>query len=425
MTALLETVSICEHSGTRVTAPFSQRDDVQPSRGPNNEPFSKKFETSKFFLHYTASFIIHTKARILTLCNFLESKRRGPPQEEQVAVFRDDSRGSKSVSCTDRPFLSRVVCSWQQHQKQQQSNSLRLVAQLFPPILRVKDAKDERNVGTEDETLQITTIEEVDEGRVDDNEYEAVLPAVRTPSVRWKQSHNAVEDEPAVIHEPLPNVLPRGSSLKSSAFEAVVKVSGYNLSSEPLSSRNSSRSAFNSQNLVTSPSTVTSFSSFGCNETALPTGKMHGHGTVSLSLEDLTLARDSPLHSHYSRVGMMKRNVRSIVKNETARTWSFDDLTLIKRLNAGQTVPCSPNELARMELMPNSTSPRASAILHSPHRSHLIDNLRLESMSKEDIVSLWHASERELLSDLNQIRQQKRALEEKVALLQRMLHKPP
>ena len=54
-----------------------------------------------------------------------------------------------------------------------------------------------------------------------------------------------------------------------------------------------------------------------------------------------------------------------------------------------------------------------------------IGNRNLGSLSRNDILSLWRTSERELMNQLQDSIEQKRALEQKVELLQRMLKKPP
>ena len=50
---------------------------------------------------------------------------------------------------------------------------------------------------------------------------------------------------------------------------------------------------------------------------------------------------------------------------------------------------------------------------------------RMGSFSRTDILEMWRTRERETLTELSDVLSQKRALEQKVALLQRMLQKPP
>ncbi|GFX65095.1 uncharacterized protein TNCV_452331 [Trichonephila clavipes] len=57
--------------------------------------------------------------------------------------------------------------------------------------------------------------------------------------------------------------------------------------------------------------------------------------------------------------------------------------------------------------------------------SYTIDELRLLSMSKEDIVRMWQGSERALLNRLQDTLKEKRLLEQKLAFLQKTLLKPP
>ncbi|KAF8766864.1 Glutamate receptor ionotropic like protein [Argiope bruennichi] len=57
--------------------------------------------------------------------------------------------------------------------------------------------------------------------------------------------------------------------------------------------------------------------------------------------------------------------------------------------------------------------------------SYTIDELRLLSMSKEDIVRMWQGSERALLNRLQDTLKEKRLLEQKLAFVQKTLLKPP
>lgn len=49
----------------------------------------------------------------------------------------------------------------------------------------------------------------------------------------------------------------------------------------------------------------------------------------------------------------------------------------------------------------------------------------LNRFSHTDLLNMWRSSEREMLKELDSVLEQKRALEQKVALLQRMMKKPP
>lgn len=58
--------------------------------------------------------------------------------------------------------------------------------------------------------------------------------------------------------------------------------------------------------------------------------------------------------------------------------------------------------------------------------SHTIDDLRMVSLSKEDIVRMWQGSERALLNRLQDTLKEKRLLEKKLTFMQKTLMlKPP
>lgn len=90
------------------------------------------------------------------------------------------------------------------------------------------------------------------------------------------------------------------------------------------------------------------------------------------------------------------------------------------------TTPCS---LASSAVEEGSTTGTGSARPASTSAINVmmnrITNRQLGALSSGDILALWRTSERELMDRLQDSIEQKRALEEKVALLQRMLRKPP
>lgn len=293
----------------------------------------------------------------------------------------------------------------------------------------VQEKKDERELSLEeeDETLEIIAIssDEPDKPgcfRVTSSSADTST-TVRTSSIRWKEPHQGVDDEPLTLHEPIltPGPLPKASSLKSSSADSRTK----------LLPPNESRASSSNEGLYLDDSaattTVRSMRTFGGPSSLSSLGSPSDHtdeqhtmrmqGTISVSLEDVSLPGDSECG-----VGMRRRESDADA-NRTPRTWSFDDLSLIKRQLS--LPPLSPSELDKMALMSDSTSPRASLLWSSTPHASLIDSVTVSAISKEDIVSLWRASERELLSNLQEVYQQKRALEQRVALLQKMLLKPP
>lgn len=236
---------------------------------------------------------------------------------------------------------------------------------------------------------------------------------IRTSSIRWKEPSFSIEEEPPFLHEPIFKAsFNKPSSLKSASADSRTKL---------LKSRGSISSGENVQcglglglglGFYKSPSTPSSISSEG--RVGITT-TIRMSGNVSISLEDVALPGDSG-----SGIGTIRR--RDIhAESRTPKTWSFDDLSVIKKQ---LSMPPSPTDHDRISLM-YSQSPRNSVIMPSPRHHSVIDNLKLYTMTKEDIVSLWRSSERELLNNLQDALQQKRALEERVATLQRMLTKPP
>ncbi|XP_023210876.1 glutamate receptor ionotropic, NMDA 3A-like [Centruroides sculpturatus] len=123
----------------------------------------------------------------------------------------------------------------------------------------------------------------------------------------------------------------------------------------------------------------------------------HGYSVIiSLSLNDLTkIPKDcngAPLKSSKQRV------------------WSFDDLTFLKR---GLD---SENEQ-------NEQKSSNDYLEEYPIRRY--DELRLYSMTKEDIIRLWQTSERTLMNRLQEALREKKSLEEKLAFIQKTLIKSP
>lgn len=222
----------------------------------------------------------------------------------------------------------------------------------------------------------------------------------RAPSIRFKlePSEELLEEERFVRHEPKdPGKMKKPSSLKGSKTKV-----------------GRSHKATSEVIYYKSPSIPSSIES---SSPAPPPTDPQLLGAVSISLEDVALPGDSG-----SGFGSIRRR-DSDSDMRTPKSWSsFDDLSVIKR---ELSEPMSPvHDQARIEIL-ECIPKRTSVIIQSPRHRSVIEGLRLTSMTKDDVVSMWRTSERELLSELHNLNQQKRALEEKVALLQRMLMKPP
>ncbi|CAG2162867.1 unnamed protein product [Oppiella nova] len=223
----------------------------------------------------------------------------------------------------------------------------------------------------------------------------------RTSSIRFKE-HEEIFDERILVHrEPLPPHL-------------IVK---------PVSSLKGSESR---SKLLKSCRTPTSATSSGestyYRSPASPVVKRRSRPTPALNSQQFTTSFSLENVSYPSIPDTTLTNKYDDRKTQNKRKmWSFDDLDAIKRELNEPMSPCDRNHSSLMlfEFIPK----KSSVIMSSPR--HRIDSLRLASMSKEDVLAMWRSSERELLNQLQEALQQKRALEERVALLQRMLMKPP
>lgn len=214
--------------------------------------------------------------------------------------------------------------------------------------------------------------------------------SLRTSSIRFKEPES-FDQEILVLREPPPPhaKVKTVSSLKSASSESRSRLLK---SRTPTSATGSGESYYKS-----SPSK---------RNRPLP------QFSNSFSLENVSFSPsvDTNITNRFDKKFLTKR-----------KTWSYDDLDAIKR---ELSEPMSPYERYHSSLMLFDFIPKkTSVILASPR--HRIDQLRLTSMTKDDILAMWRSSERELLNRLQETLQQKRALEEKVALLQRMLMKPP
>ena len=219
----------------------------------------------------------------------------------------------------------------------------------------------------------------------------------RTSSVRFKEHDTNYDEEIFVQREPLPTHLIVKPVLKSSSSESRTKLLK--------SRRSTSGTSSGESTYYKSP-----VSSRRQDRHMPQTGAQF---TTSFSLENVSYSSSpdtTSVNKYFDKKVLNKR-----------KNWSYEDLDAIKKeLNE----PMSPSERYNSSLMLFDFIPKKTSVIISSPR-HLIDDLRLVSMTKEDILAMWRSSERELLNQLQDALQQKRALEEKVALLQRMLMKPP
>ncbi|XP_054162601.1 glutamate receptor ionotropic, NMDA 3A-like [Oppia nitens] len=217
----------------------------------------------------------------------------------------------------------------------------------------------------------------------------------RTSSIRFKETDDIYDEHILVHREPLPPnlILKPVSSLKGS--DSRTKLLKTSRTSTSMTSSGDSPLYKNLMSpLIRS------------NHRLIP-NSMSSQFTTSFSLEN---------------VSFITTPEKQMDKSKTRRKmWSFDDLDAIKR---ELREPVSPHQRNHSSLLLFELIPKKNSVIIASPR-HRIDNLRLSSMTKEDVLSMWRSSERELLNHLQEALHQKRALEERVALLQRMLMKPP
>lgn len=153
------------------------------------------------------------------------------------------------------------------------------------------------------------------------------------------------------------------------------------------------------------------------------------------------------LENIYFEGGLLSEGVSGPAKQkrDKRRILSFEDLSEIKKeLSESSNDGCDncyyetttgpaddyseKEELFKNRMVKSSTTPTtltASTVpAHSSSTPQHMDK-HFQNLSRNDIISLWRSSEKDLLNRLQDTIQQKRALEQKVAVLQRMLLKPP
>ena len=250
---------------------------------------------------------------------------------------------------------------------------------------------------------------------------------LRTPSIRFKEPGDSFDDDHyRVPREPLPpnQIVNPPSSLKGSkkGLKSGKKKTEKDLNLTSAASSSSEVgigivTGFNQKKDAKSLSR----SKFVPQQTS----------TISISLENIQSSSSSSPVCHEIKIvtNGHRKLEKSLSDPRKAKTWSFDDLDVLKKqLNEENVTPSDRDHSSTMlydfGLAPLAP-PKKTVMLSSPRHLTIFDDLKLSSLTKDDIISMWRSSERELLNQLQDAFQQKRALEEKVALLQRMLMKPP
>lgn len=293
---------------------------------------------------------------------------------------------------------------------------------------RVQDQKDEQRIGIvtnqpilmTSPPLSLPVVNQ--DSFLSENDSIGGATTIRTSSIRWKEPSFTTEDEPAYLHQPVlktPRTKPP-SSLKSSDSRnnTLTNRLGKTKGSTSLSSTELCPPPYG-LGYYRSPSSASSIGSEGGRQASwCATQIINMRENVSISLEDIALPGDSGC----GLGGNNRRKYFGLNEMNLIKTWSFDDLSILKQQ---LSYPAnSPIEQDKMTLL-YSQSPRASMIIQSPRHTSMVDSVKIQSMSKEDIISLWRSSERELLNNLQDALQQKKALEERLAVLTRILMKPP
>lgn len=304
----------------------------------------------------------------------------------------------------------------------------------------VRDQKDERRaIGDESIVVTISnpskrpasacnSLESVPRKRKELN-ITTVEAESRTPSViRWKEpsTSTAEQGDVVVLYEPDLNRSPPATSS--------LKVTSRSLESDtgtfPVLS-------------LTSPSSIHPSSI----DELLPVMKRHPDQerwmrTRSFSVDSLKFIHVK-CESEVSKESEEEEDSNVIKsKNDKKKSWSFDDLTYIRKrwdhVKKDERFESDRHQKAvgrighhHILLLGSSrdtgTSSPSALLISSPRHSceFMIDPTKLRRMKKEAIITLWKSSERQLLNSLQDVLQEKRALEQKLLVLQQMLHKPP
>lgn len=307
---------------------------------------------------------------------------------------------------------------------------------LFLLLLRVQEKKDEQK-GSQDDSFELVmsntsnvTVDQEDYW----NENSVNVNTNRTSTIRWKEPSLSIDEQPSFVPQSNQKNAQTclQSSLKSSekTSSKLLTQSFTELFPQPLPPPHpptpppppppppptSSSSLLLPGAFSYSAQSPSSISSDDGNQWPISQTIKIKENT-SISLEDISLAGDSNCgFGGYDREKQLQRQ-----QSKQMKTWSFDDLSILKQQLSIPTV--SPSEQDKICLL-YAPSPQASVIIPSPRRSNIIDDVKIQNMSKEDIITMWRSSERELLNSLQDALHQKKVLQEQLSVLQRKLMKP-
>jgi hypothetical protein len=223
----------------------------------------------------------------------------------------------------------------------------------------------------------------------------------RASAIRWKEPSTSSEDR--TLHEPIlmPLKIKPVSRLKNT--EAKVVKLEKEVKEKPIGKANQINALFTTKLIEREKS--------GHDQNKLSQSDKIREN-VSLSLEDIVSEKERTVKAPW--LSGDRQNSK-----ETTKTLSLDDLSVLKQQ---LSLPSSEIDKYWPAL---SQSSKDSMLSHSPKPlKSVVDDLRIQSMTKEDIIATWRTSEKELLATLWDALRQKKALEEKVMILQWMLMKP-
>lgn len=373
-----------------------------------------------FDFFYFFLFPIFYRSSILIHLLVVESERRGTSKEKQVAVLRNDSGGSQSVSIhlqnaifSSPPFLL-----------------LNVSHLLFLYFCSVREQQDERRVIGE----------------------ESIVVTISNPSKRPASACNSLESAPRkrkeagaqIVQEPerIPSVIrwkePSSHPSEQALFEPDLSRSPPTTSSLKTTSR-SSPSVSGTAPVPLSPTSPSTSTSPPPPIELVPLVKRHpNQDEIKMSARSISVDSFRSF-IHVKCESASGESVGDAIKSrEKKKYWSFDDLTSIQqRKDANEDEFKSDHQQAgRLAhiLIPGSAGSGSRCrspsviIMSSPRHSSCesaIDPEKLRRMKKEAIITLWKSSERQLLNSLQDVLHEKRALEQKLLVLQQMLLKPP
>lgn len=296
----------------------------------------------------------------------------------------------------------------------------------------VREQQDERRViGEESIVVTISnpskrpasacnSLESVPRKRKDDYEEPERIPSV----LRWKEPASPPSD-PVLFEPDFTRSPPATSSLKPTC-----RLSPTNTGTAPVPVSLTSPSSPSSSSLHSPTPPIE----------LIPVVKRHQHHygrqmrARSISVDSFR----SFIHGKCASESRIQDGDGNVIsgKEEKKKSWSFDDLTNIRQSSDADEFKSDHQKGGRLAhiLIPGNASsdPRSRSpsviIMSSPRHfscESAIDPVKLRMMRKETIITLWKSSERQLRNSLQDILQEKRALEQKLLVLQQMLLKPP